>query len=347
MGMQSGAQRMTVAFKGPWPELSEPNALLMDVARRIQLTKTKHEAAVRNFNALCQYVDREGSPLHGLVVECYPSGSFATGTAIASRVATSQHDVDVVMELKIDPKTSPKIVLDALFQAINGELGSRYYGKVRQNSRCVTVQYEDGTTVDLMPVARIEGEPARAGNLFHYKRETSEALHKPVNPWGFADHFKNTVAFDPVFYDLFRGRRLLVEGGFAMDAETQPMPNHAPLEEKSPRVVAVQLLKRARDVAFRKPERQRMRKPPSVVIGAMALDAGPVNSSLIDEVIAVASQIVSWSKKDRGAQSRSSIPLIHLTSLRIVGLRIRTPSSCSMRICGGLSSNSIGSATIT
>jgi hypothetical protein len=263
----------------------------MDVARRIQLTKTKHEAAVRNFNALCQYVDREGSPLHNLVLECYPSGSFATGTAIASRIVTSQHDVDVVMELKIDPRSPPKVVLGALFEAINGEPGSRYHGKVRQNTRCVTVEYEDGTTVDLMPVARIEGEAARAGNLFHYKAETSEGSHKLVNPWGFAEHFKNSVAFDPVFYDLFKGRRLLVEGEFFTKAEMQPMPDHAPLEEKSPRVVALQLLKRARDVAFRKSERQKMRKPPSVVMGAMALNAGPVNSSLIDEVIAVASHI--------------------------------------------------------
>jgi hypothetical protein len=282
---------MNVVFKGPWPELSEPNALLMDVARRIQLTKTKHEAAVRNFNALCQYVDREGSPLHDLVLECYPSGSFATGTAISSRVVTSQHDVDVVMELKIDPTTPPKMVLEVLFEAINGEPGSRYHGKVRQNSRCVTVEYEDGTTVDLMPIARIGGEPARAGNLFHYKSESSEAQHKPVNPWGFAEHFKNSVTFDPVFYDLFKGRRLLVEGEFVTKAETQPMPDHAPLEEKSPRVVALQLLKRARDVAFRKPERRSMRKPPSVVMGAIALDAGPVKSSLIDEVIAVAAHI--------------------------------------------------------
>jgi hypothetical protein len=263
----------------------------MDVARRIQLTKTKHEAAVRNFNALCQYVDHEGSPLHDLVLECYPSGSFATGTAIASRVAKSQHDVDVVMELKIDPTSAPKIVLGILFEAINGEPGSRYHGKVRQNSRCVTVEYEDGTTVDLMPIARIEGEPARVGNLFHYKRETSEALHKRVNPWGFAEYFKNNVAFDPVFFDLFKGRRLLVEGELFTKAETQPMPDHVPLEEKSPRVVALQLVKRARDIAFRRTERGRMRKPPSVVLGAMALDAGPTNSSLIDEVIALASHI--------------------------------------------------------
>ena len=99
---------MNVAYKGPWPKVSEADALLMDVARKIQLTKTKHETADRNFRALCQYVDRDESPLHGLVIECYPSGSFATGTAILSHVKTSQHDVDVVIELNIAPTTAPE-----------------------------------------------------------------------------------------------------------------------------------------------------------------------------------------------------------------------------------------------
>ncbi|MET4175911.1 hypothetical protein ABIB99_007027 [Bradyrhizobium sp. LA6.1] len=81
---------MNAPFPGPWAQLSQADALLMDVARRIQLSPTKHEIAKTNFRALCGHVDREGSPLHKKVLECYPSGSFATGTAIASRVAKNQ-----------------------------------------------------------------------------------------------------------------------------------------------------------------------------------------------------------------------------------------------------------------
>jgi hypothetical protein len=107
---------MNVAFTGQWPQLSDVDALLMDVARRIQLSETRHAVAVQNFNALCKHVDREGSPLHGLVRECYPSGSFATGTVIASRVAKNQHDVDVVMELEVAPNTAPSTILPVLFE---------------------------------------------------------------------------------------------------------------------------------------------------------------------------------------------------------------------------------------
>jgi Second Messenger Oligonucleotide or Dinucleotide Synthetase domain len=279
---------MNVAYPGPWPKLEEHDALLMDVARRVQLTKTMHDAAETNFRALCKYVDRLGSPLENRVVECYPSGSFATGTAIASRVVKAQHDVDVVLELDIPADTPPQLVLDTLFDAINGDIGSRYHGKVKKNSRCVTVEYGDGTTVDLMPIARILG-PDRAGHLFHHKG--AESLHKPVNPWGFAKHFKDHIEYDSVFRDLFVGRRILVEGQLLEKAETQPMPEHVPIEEKSPRVVALQLIKRARDVAFRPKAREHLRKPPSVVLAAIALEAGPVHTSLLNEVIAVANTI--------------------------------------------------------
>jgi hypothetical protein len=50
---------MNVAYKGPWPQLTEADALLMDVARRIQLTRTKHEAAERNFR-LCRPINHVG-----------------------------------------------------------------------------------------------------------------------------------------------------------------------------------------------------------------------------------------------------------------------------------------------
>ncbi len=172
---------------------------------------------------------------------------------------------------------------------------------VTQNSRCVTVKYGDGTTVDLMPVARLAGGPERAGHLFHYKKETGETFHKEVNPWAFSQEFNQRVEFDPAFYKTFTGRRLLVEG-LLEKAETQPMPDHAPIEEKSPRVVALQLIKRNRDINFREPVRRNMRKPPSVVLAAISLDAGAVKSSLIDEVINVANAIRTKLREKTGVR---------------------------------------------
>jgi hypothetical protein len=107
----------------------------------------------------------------------------------------------------------------------------------------------------------------------------------------FADHFNRHVAYDPAFAELFKGRRFLVEGQELLKAETQPMPDHEPIEEKSPRTVALQLIKRNRDIVWRKGRVGKMRKPPSVALSAIALGAGPVQLRLIDEVISVGTAI--------------------------------------------------------
>ncbi|MBX5132641.1 hypothetical protein HJB80_08215 [Rhizobium lentis] len=265
------------------------DGILIDIARRIQVPKTKHEEAADHFMGLCAHVDRKGSPLEGKVLESYPSGSFSIAAAIYSRVRTMQHDVDVVVEVDFPTGTDPEWMLDKLFDAVKGDPGSRYYNfKVERNSRCVTLTYPDGVTVDLMPVARIPDGPERSGVIFHHNAKRAEKYRKEVNPKAFTLHFNARIKSSDVFASRYRTRRLLADGLLQKRAETQPMPDHVPIEEKSPRLVAIQLLKRFRDVQFR---RRDGRCPPSVVIAAMALDAGQMSDSLCDELIAIATHM--------------------------------------------------------
>lgn len=281
-------------------------AALMDIAREVQITQTMHNEAEAHYRGLASHVDRSGSPLHDMVAEIYASGSFAIHAATRSRLRTVNHDVDAVLELKCAPNSDPEQVLLALYQAIKGEPGSRYFDyPIEMNSRCITVTYPDGVTVDLMPVVRLEGKPERVATLFHFKPEGDERYHKEINPKGFADYFNDRVETSEIFRDQFDARRYLVDGetyvematrtssetsAFALvRADTQPLPIYVPLDQKSPRVVALQLIKRFRDKRFRRHDNHRSRrKPPSVVMATAALDAGHMTDSLFDEVIAIA-----------------------------------------------------------
>jgi hypothetical protein len=269
------------------PTPSFADAMLMDVARRVQLSPTKHDEAQQHFGALCSYVNRPGSPLQDKVIACYPGGSFATGTAIASSVSKDQHDVDVVMELDVPTNSDPKRILDMLFEAINAQPGSRYHGRVTRNSRCVTVEYDDGVRVDLMPISRLTAAPEKAGHLFHFKQQPLASYHKPVNPWGFAGHFNAQTAYDPVFAAIFESRAL-ADGRTVAKADVDPLPDRVPLSEKAARVVALQLIKRNRDVRFRNRSK---RKPPSVVLAALALEVAPVGAGLLEEVVSISRHI--------------------------------------------------------
>lgn len=275
-------------------------AALLDMARGIQLTPTMHADAEGKYEALARHVDRPGSPLEDQVEEVYPSGSFAIHAAIRSKVKRDQHDVDAVVELSISPDDDPQNVLDRLYEAIVNTDDKLYRGlKVERNSRCVTVHYSDGVTVDLMPVVRLVGKPPRVAKLFHHKPETGETYTKEVNPAGFAEHFNQQVAVDLEFARRFEARRLMADGKLTASepilvekADTQPMPEHVPLERKSPRIVALQLLKCFRDKRYRKHGTHvGRRKPPSIIMAALALESPPVGASLTDEVLTVATTI--------------------------------------------------------
>lgn len=266
------------------------DAALVDAARRIQLSPTKHAKATSNFEALCGYVDRPDSPLHGKVIGCFGSGSFGTGTAIAISVSRNQHDVDAVVELNVRHDNDPEDILSLLYEAINGEKGSRYHGKVRRNSRCITVAYEDGVTVDLMPVARLGIQPERASNAFHWNYEQNEKYHKPVDPYDFREYFNKQVSEDRLFVEAFQRQAVLAQDSeFVLKADTEPLPAAVPIEQKSPLVVAIQLLKRYRDIRHR--ARPGLRKPPSVMLNALALDFVLPTSSFVEVVLGLAAHI--------------------------------------------------------
>jgi hypothetical protein len=59
------------------------DVLLVDIAVRIQLTPTDYEAAVAHYDAINEWIDREDSPLHGLVELFYPQGGFMIGATTA------------------------------------------------------------------------------------------------------------------------------------------------------------------------------------------------------------------------------------------------------------------------
>lgn len=63
--------------KSAVPEVID--TLLADIAIRVQLSKTEHDKAVGRFDVMRDWIDRDASPLRGLVTLMYPQGSMAIG----------------------------------------------------------------------------------------------------------------------------------------------------------------------------------------------------------------------------------------------------------------------------
>lgn len=269
----------------PRPLTDLVDILLMDVALKIQISRTDHELAVDRYRVINEWVERAGSPLQGKVRTFYPQGSMATRSCISSKLDNDEFDLDILAELQGIPiDASPRWVLDTLFDVINGPKGSRYHGKVRRQTRCVTVDY-DAMHLDVTPAWRLPGRDERVSHIFHSKVEEAPHRDKRItaNPWGFAEWFLAATPF----------HRLAMDAMEKSGAEIIPVPSLHPLQEKSLAVLALQLLKRWRNKKY---DQRTGRRPPSVMLACMVgeeaqaarLRGGP-RTSLYAELFAQAS----------------------------------------------------------
>ena len=206
------------SFKSPLAETLD--ALLADIAIRVQLSESNYDKAVARFHAIQGYIQREGSPLQDLVTLVHVQGSMAIGATISSKLENDEFDIDLIATIDLPPETPPHRMLDLLEEAIAAEPGSRYHGKTTRCTRCIQVQYADGMHLDVTPMVRIEAMPEKCGFIYHAtERHASEDDTKIVaNPWGFARHFIDHTPKDALFEAAFLARsrefaaaRLLVE----------------------------------------------------------------------------------------------------------------------------------------
>lgn len=286
------------------PPLSEPvDVLLADVAIRIQLSRTDYRKAEDRYGTLGEWIDRKASPLSGRVQLVYPQGSMATGTTIASRLTTDEHDVDFIAQLGLPYGTAPKTVLDLLYESIRGRPGSLYYDMAERRSRCVTVHYADKMHADVTPMIRLLGRREREGNLFHSKPEApaDPDLTLVANPYGFAEWFKTVTPVDHEFAEVFEKRAGEYERLVLMaKADSEDMPDQEPTHRKSKAVIVLQLMKRWRNVRF---DGRNSRRPPSVMMAKLIADAANSTESLSEELLhqarAMRDELAGWHRAGR------------------------------------------------
>ena len=272
---------MTRPLHGQTAGLDGPlDMLLADIAIRIQLSLTAYGRAVRRYGQIADWLDRDGSPLQGRVQLFYPQGSMAIRATIASRVTNDDYDLDMVLQAACGGLT-PENVLDLLFQAINGQPGSLYYGKAKRRTRCVTIEYAD-MHIDVTPAERQRFTPERESAIFHHRHPQVVGQRFIANPYGFAEWFKQATpddGFGEQYAILARAREavLLVKA-----AEADPVPPPEPAFRKSLAVVALQLLKRWRNVQY---QDRSGRKPPSIVMSKLVADAAGQTNTLYAEML--------------------------------------------------------------
>ena len=281
--MSRSARKQATAFDQPL------DRLYADIAIRIQLSRTAYGKAVQRYQTITDHLDREDSPLQGHVQRFYPQGSMAIGAAIASRVTNDDFDLDMVLQVQCTDLT-PQEVLDLLFQAINGKPGSQYHGRAKRRTRCVTIEYSD-MHIDVTPAERSPSTPERESAIFHHKAQQGPGKRIVANPYGFSEWFKQKTP-DDSFAEQYASWARAHEVSLSVEAaDADPVPSPAPATHKSLAVVALQLLKRWRNVQYRN---RGGRKPPSIVMSKLVADAAGQTITLSEEMLHQAMSMLAF-----------------------------------------------------
>lgn len=271
--------------------LSEPvDALLADVAIRVQLSATDHKLAVDRYNTINDWIERDSSPLKDRVELFYPQGSMAIGATVASKLEYDEFDIDLIAQLDIPAETPAHEVLDLLEAAIKGQPGSRYYNMVERCTRCIQIQYE-GMHLDVTPMVRLAHLADRSGYIYHAPQRSPSVDDRRIiaNPWGFAQWFQALTPVDRAFSLAYATMARTYDEAIAFaKADSEPVPEHCPAHEKSMAVIALQLLKRWRNVQY---DQRNGRCPPSVVLAKFVADNANRTSTLSEELLHQARQL--------------------------------------------------------
>lgn len=255
------------------------DAVLAEIAISIQLPPGLHAKAVDRYEAVRRYIERPGSPLEGRVDCFYPQGSMRIDATISTRGTDDEYDIDIVAEIG-GRDDGPEALLDDLEAALAGYP----VGKIVRQTRCVTLYYADGMHLDVTP-ARRTAPKEKQSVIAHAKKgaNADPPRYVAMNAFGFGDWYSARTPVEERFAKALN-RRLYEQAGiaFAADADVHDVPDQTPLIIKSVTTVALQLLKRHRNILY---ANETGRLPPSILLSCHAGHAAQPGMGLADMLI--------------------------------------------------------------
>jgi hypothetical protein len=254
------------------------DAVLAELAIRIQLPPGLHAKAVDRYEAVRRYIERPGSPLEGRIACFYPQGSMAIDATTSTRGTDDEYDLDIVAEIE-GPDLGPEALLDDLEEALEGYPVS----KIVRQTRCITLYYADGMHLDITP-SRRRAPKEKESEIPHAKKapRSDPARYVPMNSYAFAKWYCARTPTEERFA-LALNRQLYEQAGIAFAAaDVEDVPPQTPLIIKSVTTVALQLLKRHRNIAF---ATETGRIPPSVMLSCHAGHAARPGMKLAEMLI--------------------------------------------------------------
>lgn len=270
------------------PFLDPTDRYLAEVAFTVQLPPSLHAKADSRYAATRRHLEASTIFADG-IEHFYPQGSMAIDATISTRGTDDEYDIDIIAQLSGRYRhLGPLGVLKALEAALE----DYPVQEVIRQTRCVTLVYGDRMHLDISPAFRDTGTPERCSHIMHAKGPTRsyEDLEVPTNAYGFAEWYKVRTPVELAVQEAFR-RKWEDHLRIRADADVDDVPDQTPFVVKNMATLALQLLKRFRNIRQDQTGRKG-RMAPSVLLAYYAARSAMPGQTLTDALLNLCALII-------------------------------------------------------
>ena len=279
---------MFQVYDGIDPFEDPVDRFLAEIALSLQLPPSLHAKAGERYEAVRQKLEQHPN-FQGMIEHFYPQGSMSIDATISTKGTDDEYDLDIVAQLGGRFKEmEPLQILTEL------EAGLKDYPvqKVLRQTRCVTLKYADKMHLDITPTLRLDNSPERESVIAHAKGPQRQAKDTFVdmNAYAFAEWYKQRTPMEQRFAKAFHGRWMALDEAYRAEAEVDDVPEQTNFIVKNTATLALQLLKRFRNIRYA--DYEGGRTPPSVVLSFYAGMAAQPNTPLATMLTRIANFLV-------------------------------------------------------
>lgn len=279
----------------------EMSTILETLGENLDITESQHKMAVKSYEAVGDWLSKEGSSLYPYGPKIIPQGSFMLGTI--TRPINDEDDIDIDLVCKLDSKPShwtQKHLKDAVGDRLKQH--STYKDMLEDQEggrRCWTLEYAEDSNyhLDILPAIADQNFSI----LLNEKFSSSQSLDTgklAIRITDTEDLFYNTMTdtiwwmkSNPFGYAkwFFQKAMISTTRMFALSESVDPVKPYQ--NEKLPLQRVVQLLKRHRDIMFTSNELDNEDRPISIIITTLATKAYDRSENLVDAYVNIVNRM--------------------------------------------------------
>lgn len=237
--------------------------ILRQICAQIQITESQHALAEKRYLGMGTFLSGSSCPLSNYMPTIYPQGSFKIQTTNRPK-GKEEFDLDFVCEFRswLASSGGPDRLLQQFYDCIKRSTYFNQFAELKK--RCVRLRYPGYFHMDILPAIP---DPYKGGTCI---KVPDRELHNwtDSNPREYANWFESIATLRQAYEKI----------------SVEPLPSHESAEKKETLKVVVQLLKRARDIAFSKRQFDKDLAPASIVLTTLAArlyqDEGSVDQAI-------------------------------------------------------------------